>query len=467
VTIERLVVELDFPSAEAYHNFANGPYDGFYQQLQRWLEEYFFSMSYEGSKSVLIEKLELDLGHLEKHKTGTHLIFTDLKKAAVSPSDFKTVNDQTIGNRQPLEITKPLVPLPINARKQLIYASSEEKSFQQYLRTGDFITGLVWTAEQIKKYLENTEELKKQLARIDKYQRPKQQLQALRRLLPFVTPEALIQLLDSSAAGVSSQVLRRLLPFVTPEALIQLLDSSAPGVSSQVLRRLLPFVTPEALTQLLDSSAPGVSSQALGPIAEMLKKQSQKSDEPKDTVQAAETKPVSKLPTITGLHTEYAGIVLIVPFLQGYFAKMDMLTKDNKEFINPSTRSEALQCLAYLVQGKEAETEHGMGLLKLLCGLRPDEAVDISVKVNEKNKAISNKLLAIVSKRWEIKLGDEIDVLRHNFLQREGRLQWDDDRWELTVETKSFDQFLLPKLPWAFQLVKLKWMDHFIHTNWA
>jgi hypothetical protein len=58
------------------------------------------------------------------------------------------------------------------------------------------------------------------------------------------------------------------------------------------------------------------------------------------------------------------------------------------------------------------------------------------------------------------------DGLRQAFLQRDGRLEYRDDGWQLLVEGKAQD-VLLSRLPWGFAIVKYPWMNGMLSVSWT
>jgi hypothetical protein len=66
---------------------------------------------------------------------------------------------------------------------------------------------------------------------------------------------------------------------------------------------------------------------------------------------------------------------------------------------------------------------------------------------------------------WKIIGTTSLAGLRETFLQREGHLSHDDEKWQLHVEPRTFDM-LLDHLPWGYQLLKFPWMERPLHVEW-
>ncbi len=58
-----------------------------------------------------------------------------------------------------------------------------------------------------------------------------------------------------------------------------------------------------------------------------------------------------------------------------------------------------------------------------------------------------------------------IDGFRGNWLVRDGLLTEFEDKWELTVEKRSYD-ILIHKSPFSFSIIKYPWMAKPLHVTW-
>ncbi len=160
---------------------------------------------------------------------------------------------------------------------------------------------------------------------------------------------------------------------------------------------------------------------------------------------------------------ENAGLVLLWPFFSFYFQTLH-LTKDNK-FVSEKAAARAAHLLEYLVTGHKKNTEHTMMLNKLLCNLPRNFPIDGPIKIRKKEISLSKELLEIAISRWEIIKNSSIDGLRESFLKRPGKLEWDEGKIYLRVESKGYDM-LLDKIPWNISVVKLAWMKNPIYVKW-
>ena len=74
-------------------------------------------------------------------------------------------------------------------------------------------------------------------------------------------------------------------------------------------------------------------------------------------------------------------------------------------------------------------------------------------------------LLKSVLSNWPALKNTSIAGLRESFLNREAKLQLQDESWKLIVQSKAFDM-LLDGLPWSYSTIKLPWMEKPIYVDW-
>nr|WP_256489720.1 contractile injection system tape measure protein [Pleionea sp. CnH1-48] len=156
-----------------------------------------------------------------------------------------------------------------------------------------------------------------------------------------------------------------------------------------------------------------------------------------------------------------AGIVIIATYMPRLF-DMFGLIKD-EQFTSIQHQQKALSILDAIVS--KDENEHEVHCLSnILCGLD----IDFSTKkrsLTDKEQEIIEGLLSAVIQNWSALGKTSIQGLRETFIQRQGVLYWDDDKWQLTVHQETFDM-LLDQLPWGFSVIKHPWMEHPIHVTW-
>lgn len=159
-----------------------------------------------------------------------------------------------------------------------------------------------------------------------------------------------------------------------------------------------------------------------------------------------------------------AGMVLAGAYLQRLFSMLGLV--DDEGFVSPDAAERAVHLLQYLATGSTEAPEPLLVLNKVLCGLPIGAPVLREFAITpQETQAIDGLLQAMIT-HWRIIGHTTLAGLRESFLQREGRLRFDeDDGWQLQVESRSFDM-LLDQLPWGYSLQKLPWMKRPLHVEW-
>lgn len=165
------------------------------------------------------------------------------------------------------------------------------------------------------------------------------------------------------------------------------------------------------------------------------------------------------------LLTDYAGVVLVNPFLKELFAKLHFI--EANKFISIKAQTKAIHLVHFIASGMHQAPEYEQVLPKILCGMPLDEPLDYAIKLTKKEmKEAENMMQAAVS--WWGALGKTSPQgLREGFLKREGKLKSGQLGWELQVQPNTLD-IMLQKLPfgWGFGLIKLPWMSKILSVDW-
>lgn len=159
---------------------------------------------------------------------------------------------------------------------------------------------------------------------------------------------------------------------------------------------------------------------------------------------------------------ENAGQVLLWPFLQHYFAALDILR--DGEFPDINASSKAAYLIEFLVHGTSEFQQHRWPLNQILCGLPSDCLLAEPVPVTQFESDLSDELLRAATERWAPMRNTSIAGLRESFLQRDGRLQRIDTGWLLTVDGGVYDM-LLDQLPWSLSMIQLAWMTEALYVS--
>jgi len=163
-----------------------------------------------------------------------------------------------------------------------------------------------------------------------------------------------------------------------------------------------------------------------------------------------------------GILVPAAGLILLHPFLRRFFANIGI---NDATGLDPSKKELAAHLLHYLAFGKEHPFEYELQFEKYLCNIPVGQPVERFIKLKKNQKEACNTLLEAVLVHWNGLKTNNIDVLRNEFLQREGKLVVSKDRHQLYIQRITQD-ILLDGLPWNLNLVKLPWKESMLFVNW-
>jgi hypothetical protein len=271
-------------------------------------------------------------------------------------------------------------------------------------------------------------------------------------------PQALEAALDSALA----------LPPPELRALLQQL-AGPPGADSAAMQRLLAVASPQQRPRL---------EEAMKAAQEEAQEEA-----PEALLQAAvkATKAVASDPTATArrdspptpqprsdvddeLVIDGAGMVLLWPFLETLFSRLELLTAE-RLFGDEAQRQRAMALLGFLVDGDGDPLEWRLTLAKLLCGALPQAPYGLDAPLSDAEQAEAEALLQAVLGHADGRLGDDGAALRQDFLQRPGLLSTRPGAWVLQVERRPGDE-VLEGLPWSWSWIRLPWMDDLLQVVW-
>ncbi|MEO1259496.1 MAG: contractile injection system tape measure protein [Bacteroidota bacterium] len=166
----------------------------------------------------------------------------------------------------------------------------------------------------------------------------------------------------------------------------------------------------------------------------------------------------------SGIFIQCAGIVMVHPFLQRFFNRIDLL--DGAEFKDHEAASRAIHLLNYLATHTTEPPEYDLSLLKFLCGVPLNTPVKKYIQLSAEEMEEADALLQAVVHHWGA-LGKVSNTsLQQAFLQREGKLLHEQSGWKLQMDKQTMD-ILLGQLPWGISVIKLPWMMDYLKVDWA
>lgn len=169
------------------------------------------------------------------------------------------------------------------------------------------------------------------------------------------------------------------------------------------------------------------------------------------------------------IYINNAGVVLLWPYLQRFFGNIKLT--DGNGFKDRQSTEMAVRTLHHLVSPKEPLSENLFPLNKILCGLDVNDLVPTlddngkSFAIPDKDIEAGKELIEAVIENWGTIGSTSVEGFQNSFLQREGKLENDEQGWKLKVEQRPFD-VLMNSLPWNINLIKLPWMPKPLHVEW-
>lgn len=163
----------------------------------------------------------------------------------------------------------------------------------------------------------------------------------------------------------------------------------------------------------------------------------------------------------SAFYIENAGLILLHPFIKEFFKKCDVLD-DNNQIKNKEL---AAHILHYAATKKEKDFEHSMLFEKFLCNLPLHYPIRREIVISDFQKQQVEEVIQTVITYWEALKNTSADIVRTEFLQRQGKLDLTDNNPKLSIERKTQD-VLLDKIPWNISIVKIPWHEKLIYTQW-
>ncbi|SRX54969.1 contractile injection system tape measure protein [Aequorivita sp. CIP111184] len=163
-----------------------------------------------------------------------------------------------------------------------------------------------------------------------------------------------------------------------------------------------------------------------------------------------------------GILIKNAGFILLHPFLEMFFDKMDFL---EEKLIKPGKIDEAIHLLHYLATGKEQAYEHELIFEKFLCNVPIHQPISRNIVLSKERKMACEVLLESVLVHWKALKSNSTQILQNEFLQREGKLTVTNEKQTLYIQRKTQD-ILLDKLPWNIHLIKIPWKKKILFVEW-
>jgi len=164
------------------------------------------------------------------------------------------------------------------------------------------------------------------------------------------------------------------------------------------------------------------------------------------------------------IYINNVGLILFHLFIPAFFNQLNLLNAEG-DFLNNDCKYRAVHLLQLLVSDA-TYNEHELVLNKIMCNLEISDSIPMDIEFTDKEIALTQELMGVVLQRWDKMSNSSIGHFRAAFLMRDGRLKFKTDGWHLNVEKRGYD-VILSSIPWAFSVIKFKWMHKFLYTEWT
>lgn len=236
----------------------------------------------------------------------------------------------------------------------------------------------------------------------------------------------------------------------------------AAGVNNErrnaIIKEILDLrISPSQLKQLTPKLAYKQLNQAsLNALMKNINKTQNQSDSPFESD--------TPIPNAEDIFVQNAGLVLVHPFLNSMFQKLN-LVKAGK-FRSLKMQQRAIFILQYLATGNLNPQEYALVIPKLLCGYPINKPVPpaVSLKAEELEECL--EVLQVLIAQWDVLKNTSVLGLMESFLQRAGKVIVETDRLWLAIESNSID-VLLDFLPWNLSIIQLPWMKQYLEVHWG
>ena len=191
--------------------------------------------------------------------------------------------------------------------------------------------------------------------------------------------------------------------------------------------------------------------------------------EPTETpAQPEKTKPERKKPeiikpVIEPLLVKNAGMILLWPYYSRLFSVLEYIEKNN--FVSEEAQLKAAHILQFIVTSETETPENEMVLNKILCNIPLATPIPLRMDFTEDELETAESLLQGAINNWSKMNTMSPGALRGTFLNREGSIMEESDRWKLKIEKGTFDM-ILRTIPWGFTFVKFPWMSKPLMVEW-
>jgi hypothetical protein len=161
---------------------------------------------------------------------------------------------------------------------------------------------------------------------------------------------------------------------------------------------------------------------------------------------------------------EDAGLILLWPFLSGFFKTLELLTP-KRAWRDTAAPHRAALLLDHVARGTLIAEEAHMPLIKLLVGLPIQAVLDPGAPLDAAERAACHSFLEAMLEHLAPLGRLTLEGLRGSWLLRPGLLERRDGLPLLRIERRGYD-VLMDRLPWPRDWVRLPWMAEPLRVEW-
>lgn len=161
-----------------------------------------------------------------------------------------------------------------------------------------------------------------------------------------------------------------------------------------------------------------------------------------------------------------AGLALLTPWFPRLFDMLGLMNEEKKDLKDMDARIRGIFIIQRLVTYEDKEyEEHELAFNRILTGCPFSVPLPKNIELTEQETETIESMLNGVKSNWQKIKNTSIQGFREAFIRRDGKLEQQEDKWSLTVESRAYDM-LLDSLPWSYRLIRFPWLKKHIHVSW-
>ncbi|MDU1891981.1 MAG: contractile injection system tape measure protein [Dysgonomonas sp.] len=285
--------------------------------------------------------------------------------------------------------------------------------------------------------------------------------------------------LSASKAGLLQRTIEMLTEKYQSEIKILIPDTDTSTTLRKALLTLLHEKSKDPKNFYWEDDAKTIES-FIKNIYQMDKKENIHSDEARVSKESGKQKAKEALQKLFTEHPEQAneetnieylsisnaGLALLTPWFPRLFDMLGLMNEEKKDLKDTDARIRAIFIIQQLVTSEDKEyEEHELAFNRMLTGCPFSVPLPRRMELTEQETATIESMLNGVKANWQKIKNTSIQGFQEAFIQRDGELEQQEDKWLLTVEPRAYDM-LLDSVPWSYKLIRLPWLKKHIHVSW-